>query len=73
MEGDAMARILFDGSTLEVSEDVEETLKMIVNSRDGLRRGSGAIIAPAGWVVLSTPGGEPVYVQVARIACVRED
>jgi len=68
-----MARILFDAGALEVSEDVEETLNMIVNSRDGLRRGSGAIIAPPGWVVLTAPGGDLVYVQVARIACVRDD
>ena len=69
-----MARILFDGTTIEVSEDVEDVLNRIVNSRDGLRRGSGAILAPTGWVVLTALGaGDSMFVQVARIACVRED
>jgi hypothetical protein len=69
-----MARILLDDTEIEVDEDVEEVLSRIVNARDGLRRGSGAIIAPAGWVILSTSGtGEEVYLQVSHIAFVRED
>jgi hypothetical protein len=68
-----MARILLDETEIEVNEDVEEVLNKIVNARDGLRRGSGAIIAPPGWVILTTAGGEEIYVQVARIAYVRED
>jgi hypothetical protein len=69
-----MARILLDGTEIDVSEDVEDTLGRIVNSRDGLRHGSGAIVAPAGWVTLtSADTGEALYVQVARIGFVRED
>ncbi len=69
-----MARILLDETEIEVAEDVEDVLGRIVNARDGLRRGSGAIIAPPGWVTLTASGtGEEMYVQVARIAYVRED
>jgi hypothetical protein len=69
-----MARIVLDETEIEVAEDVEEILNRIVNSRDGLRRGSGAIVAPPGWVVMTASGGsEEIYVQVARIAYVRED
>jgi hypothetical protein len=68
-----MARILLDDTEIEVAEDVEEILTRIVNSRDGLRRGSGAIVAPPGWVIMNAAGGgEEIYVQVARIAYVRE-
>jgi hypothetical protein len=67
-----MASILFDRLTVEVSEDVEEVLGRIVNSRDGLRSGNGAILAPAGWVVLtSADTGEDLYVQVSRLDCVQ--
>jgi len=66
-----MASIVFDRLTLEVSEDVEEILSRVVNSRDGLRNGNGAILAPAGWVVLThADTGEDLYVQVARLDCV---
>jgi hypothetical protein len=69
-----MARILLDETEIEVAEEVEEVLGRIVNARDGLRRGSGAIIAPPGWVLLTASGtGEEIYLQVARIAYVRED
>jgi len=69
-----MARILLDETEIEVDEDVEDVLGKIVNAKDGLRRGNGAIIAPPGWVVLSTSGtGEEIYLQVYRIAFVRED
>jgi hypothetical protein len=69
-----MARILLDETEIEVSEDVEEILSRIVNSRDGLRRGSGAIVAPPGWVILTASGtGDEIYLQVAHIAYVRED
>jgi hypothetical protein len=68
-----MARILLDETEIDVSEDAEETLNRIVNSRDGLRRGSGAIVAPPGWVILTATDGSEIYVQVARIAFVRED
>jgi hypothetical protein len=69
-----VARILLDDMEIEVSEETEEILNRIVNSKDGLRRGSGAILAPPGWVILTTPdGGDPIYVQVARIGYVRED
>jgi tetrahydrodipicolinate N-succinyltransferase len=69
-----MPRILLDATEIDVSEDVEEILNRIVNSRDGLRLGSGAIIAPAGWVNLTAMvTGETLYVQVARIGYVRGD
>jgi hypothetical protein len=48
-------------------------LNRIVNARDGLRRGNGAIVAPPGWVILTATDGSDIYVQVARIAYVRED
>ena len=51
-----MARILLDETEIEVAEDVEDMLNRIVNSRDGLRRGSGAIIAPPGWVIVDRVG-----------------
>jgi hypothetical protein len=68
-----MARILLGETEIEVSEDVEETLNRIVNARDGLRRGSGAIVAPPGWVILTAADSSEIYVQVARVAYVRED
>jgi hypothetical protein len=68
-----MARIMLDETEIEVSEDVQETLTRIVNSRDGLRRANGAIVAPPGWVILTAPDSGELYVQVARIAYVRED
>jgi hypothetical protein len=69
-----MAIILLDETEIEVSEEAEEILTRIVNSRDGLRTGSGVIVAPPGWVSLTQPGlGEPIYVQVAHIGYVRED
>lgn len=68
-----MARILFDEAPLDVSEDVDEVLSHFVNSRDGLRRGNGTIVAPPGWVVLTEAvTGEPVYIQVIRVGYVRE-
>jgi hypothetical protein len=68
-----MARILLDEIEIEVAEDVEETLGRIVNARDGLRRGDGAILAPPGWVILTAADTSEIYVQVARIGYVRED
>jgi hypothetical protein len=68
-----MARILLDETEIDVAEDVEDILNKIVNSRDGLRRGSGAIVAPPGWVIVTASGsGDEIYVQVARIGYVRE-
>jgi hypothetical protein len=68
-----MARIMLDVTEIEVSEEVGEILNRIVNSRDGLRRGSGAIVAPPGWVILTAQDtSDEIYVQVARIGCVRE-
>ncbi len=68
-----MARILIDATEVEVSEDVHEMLSRIVNSRDGLRRGSGTIIAPPGWVLATGLDSGEMYLQVARIAYVRDD
>lgn len=67
-----MGRILLDEIELQVSEDAGDILARIVNARDGLRLGSGSIIAPPGWVVLTAIDGEPVYIQVANISYVRE-
>ena len=68
-----MAHILIDSTDLEVSEDVEGILTRIVNSKDGLRLGSGAIVAPAGWIVLTAADrGDPVYLQVARVGYVHD-
>ena len=69
-----MASILFDQAALSVSEDVDEVLSRVVNARDGLRRGNGSILAPAGWIVLTEIGSdEPIYVQVTRVGYVRAD
>jgi len=69
-----MARILLDETEIEVAEEVDEVLGKIVNAKDGLRRGNGAIIAPPGWLLVSAAGtGEEIYLQVARIGYVRED
>ncbi len=69
-----MARILLDQTEIEVAEESEEILTAIVASRDGLRRRSGALLAPPGWVGLTQPGlGESIYVQVSHIGYVRED
>jgi hypothetical protein len=69
-----MARILVDEREIEVSEEVEDILTRVVNSRDGLRLASGTIVAPPGWVVLSAQDtGDAIYVQVAHIGYVRED
>ncbi len=69
-----MASILFDQAALSVAEDVDEVLARVVNSRDGLRRGNGSILAPAGWIVLTeADSGEQLYVQVSRLGYVRED
>lgn len=68
-----MARVLFDQVEIDVSEDVEEVLKQIVNSRDGLRRPNGSIIAPAGWILLTEPNTDkPIYLQVGRVSYVCE-
>jgi hypothetical protein len=69
-----MGRILIDSKELEVSEDLETILAHIASSKDGVRLGSGVIVAPKGWIVLTAPEtGEPIYVQVARIAYVRKE
>ena len=69
-----MGRILVDSKELDVSEDVDGILAHIVGSKDGVRLGSGVVVAPAGWVVLTAPEtGEPIYVQVSRIGYVRKD
>jgi hypothetical protein len=69
-----MALILLDQTEIEVAEEAAETLKAIVNSRDGLRNESGSILSPPGWVRLTQPGlGEAIYIQVSHIGYVRED
>jgi hypothetical protein len=67
-----VARILLNDLEVEVAEEPDEVLARIVNARDGLRLGSGAIVAPPGWVSLTDPlTDESIYVQVARISFVR--
>lgn len=69
-----MARVLLGNTEVDVLEDVDEILTRIVNSRDGLRLGNGAIIAPSGWVTLTAVDSDaPMYVQVARVGYVRAD
>ena len=69
-----MGRILIDAQEIEVAEDLATILANIVSSRDGVRLGSGVVVAPAGWVVLSAPEtGDPIYIQVSRIGYVRKD
>jgi hypothetical protein len=66
-----MARVFLDGTEIDVTEDVEDILNRIVNSRDGLRRGSGELVAPPGWMMVTEPhSGDPIYIQVARIGYV---
>ena len=68
-----MARVMFDQVEIDVSEDVDEVLKRVVNSRDGLRRPNGSIIAPAGWILLTEPTTDkPIYLQVGRVSYVCE-
>ncbi len=68
-----MASILFEQAGIDVSEDVDEVLSRVVNSRDGLRLANGSILAPAGWIVLTEAAtGEALYVQVSRVGYVRE-
>jgi hypothetical protein len=68
-----VAHILLDETEIEVYEDAEGALNRIVNARDGLRHGNGAIVAPPGWVSLTAADGSDLYVQVSRISYVRED
>jgi hypothetical protein len=67
-----MAQILLVEREIDVFEEAEEVLSRILNCGEGVRR-AGEIVAPPGWVLLTTPDTEDaIYVQVARIACVRE-
>jgi hypothetical protein len=67
-----VARVLLNNTELEVTEDTDEILARIVKARDGLRHGSGTIIAPPGWIRLTDPlSDDPVYVQVAKVSFVR--
>jgi hypothetical protein len=69
-----MGRILIDSKEVEVSETVEDILAHIVSSKDGVRLGSGTIVAPPGWVMLTAAGtGDLIYVQVAQIGYVRKE
>ena len=67
-----MACVLLNNTELEVTEEPDEVLARIVKARDGLRHGSGVILAPPSWVRLTDPLSEdPVYVQVAKVSFVR--
>ncbi len=69
-----MARILLDQTEIDVVEEADKILATIVNARDGLRHGSGAILAPPGWISLTQPGlEEAIFIQVSHIAAVRDD
>lgn len=69
-----MAHILLGGRETGVSEEVDEVLRLIVSSRDGIRNTAGNILAPPGWVLLtSADTGDRLYVQADRIEYVRED
>jgi hypothetical protein len=69
-----MARILVGEIEVGVSEDVDDVLNRIVGSRDGIRLGSGTIVAPPGWLTLTeSDTGEPLYVQASRVGYVRPD
>ncbi len=69
-----MAQILLGVNEMSVDEGKEDVLSRIVASKDGLRSGSGAILAPPGWMVLTASGtGEQIYFQTVHIAWVRDD
>jgi hypothetical protein len=68
-----MARILLGGRETSVSEGVDEVLKRIVASRDGIRQGNGIIVAPPGWVMLTTDAGDDIYIPTDQIGYIRED
>jgi hypothetical protein len=68
-----MARILLGGRETSVSEAVDEVLSRIVASRDGIRHGNGVIVAPPGWVMLTTDAGDDIYIPTDQIGYIRED
>jgi hypothetical protein len=68
-----MARILLGGRETSVSEGVDEVLNRIVASRDGIRHGNGIIVAPPGWVMLTTDAGDDIYIPTDQIGYIRED
>jgi hypothetical protein len=68
-----MARILLGGRETSVSEGVDEVLNRIVKSRDGIRQGNGIIVAPPGWVMLTTDAGDDIYIPTEQIGYIRED
>lgn len=68
-----MARILLGGKETSVAEDVDEVLGRIVASKDGIRQANGIILAPPGWVPLTTDAGDDIYVSTEQIGYIRED
>ncbi|HXN38108.1 MAG TPA: hypothetical protein VN892_08720 [Solirubrobacteraceae bacterium] len=68
-----MARILLGGRETSVSEGVDEVLNRIVKSKDGIRHGNGIIVAPPGWVMLTTDAGDDIYIPTEQIGYIRED
>lgn len=69
-----MARILLGGVETGVSEELDEVLGRIVAAKDGIRSASGTILAPPGWVALtSADTGDRLYVQIEHVEYVRED
>jgi hypothetical protein len=67
-----MALILVGTTEVSVAESVEEAMGRIVNGRDGLRRGDGGIVAPAGWVsLIDRETDQPIFIQLSQIGYVR--
>jgi hypothetical protein len=67
-----MTIVLVGGLEVDVSEQVDEVLNAMQIAKDGLRRASGEIIVPPGWLVLtSADSGEPIHIQVSRVGYVR--
>jgi hypothetical protein len=69
-----MALVLLGDTATSVAEGMEEVLSRIVASKDGLRSGTGTIVAPPGWITLTdSDTGDPIYIQTAHIRSVSED
>ncbi len=69
-----MALVLLGDTETSVAEEMQDVLSQIVASKDGLRSGSGVIVAPPGWISLTASDtGDPIYIQAAHVLSVRDD
>jgi hypothetical protein len=69
-----MALVLLGEIETSVAEGLEDVLSRIVASKDGLRSGSGAIVAPPGWITLTASDtDDPIYIQASHVVSVRDD